>query len=90
MTQEMIDRSRKRHTLTDTALFGLIAALAMALVVAAIVVSIGIARTDTLGPIAGSGGGRVALAVALGLLIAGMGGVAAALVHNGETSLRHD
>jgi hypothetical protein len=87
MTQEMIDRSRKRHTLTEGALFSLIAALAIALVVAAVVVSIGIARADTLGP---SGGGRVAIAAILGLLIAGMGALAAVMAHSGETSLRHD
>ena len=87
MTQDLIDRSRRRHTLTDTALFVLIAALAIALIVAAIVVSIGMARADTLGHIAGNGGGRLALAVFGALVIAG---VAAAVMYDGEIPLRRE
>ncbi len=90
MTQDLIDRSRKRHTLTDLTLVALIAALAIALVVAAIVVSIGMARADTLGHLTHSGGGRLALAVFLALVIAGMGGLTAAMVQDGEIPQRRD
>jgi hypothetical protein len=45
-------------------------------------VSIGIARADTLAPFGGSG--RLALAMLVGVTIAGMGGLTAALVHNGK------
>ena len=87
MTQDMIDRSRKRHTLT---LVAMIAALAAALAIAAVVVSIGIARADTLDAIAGHANGRLALAVLLAFIIAGMGGLTAAVVHDGEMPSRRD
>ncbi len=90
MTQDLIDRSRKRHTLTDTALFVLIAALAIALIVAAIVVSIGMARADTLRHIAASGGGRVALALFVALTVAGISAATAATMRGGELPQRRD
>jgi len=52
-------------------------ALAVCLVVALTAVSIGMARADTLGIIAETDSGRLALAVMLGLVLVGMGGVTA-------------
>ena len=88
MTQDLINRSRKLHVLTDRTLVALIVVLFAALAVATVVVSIGIARADALDYLAGSGNGRVALAVFLALVIAGMGGLTAAVVHDGEQSRR--
>ena len=90
MTQDLIDRSRQRHTLTDLALVVLIVALVIALIVAAIVVSIGMARAGTLGHIAGHGGGRLALAALVALAIAGIGGFTAAMMCGAEVPQRHD
>ena len=90
MTQDLIDRSRRRHTFTDTALFVLIAALAIALVVAAIVVSVGMARADTLGQLAASGTGRAWLAVLAGGILAGMGGLTAIIVNDSNGPQRPD
>jgi hypothetical protein len=53
-------------------------------------VSVGIARADTLAPFGGSGSGRLALAMLVGLAIAGMGGLTAALVHNEKFPPRRD
>ncbi len=63
MTQDLINRSRNRHALTNRALLALIAALVAALAVAAVTVSIGIARADTLGQLSGHGNERPALTV---------------------------
>jgi hypothetical protein len=52
-------------------------ALAVCLVVALTAVSIGMARADTLGIIAETENGRLALAIMLGLIMVGMGGVTA-------------
>ena len=52
-------------------------ALAVCLVVALTAVSIGMARADTLGIIAETESGRLALAIMLGLIMVGMGGVTA-------------
>jgi hypothetical protein len=82
MTRELIERSRRRPACADVALIVITMALVVSLVVAFTAVSIGIARADTLVPYAGNGGGRVALAMFVGLVIAGMGGLTAALVHN--------
>ena len=90
MTNDLIERSRRRPALADPALIVTTVTLVVSLVVAATAVSIGIARADTLAPIAGSGGGRLALAVFLGLVIAGMGGLTAAMVHDGERPPRRD
>jgi hypothetical protein len=87
MTQDLIDRSRRRHTLTDTALLVLIIALAIALIVAAVVVSIGVARAGTLGAIAGN---RLAFALCGTLIVAGAGSLAAALMRSGEIAQRQD
>lgn len=90
MTQDMLNRSRRRHTLTARTLVALIAALIVALAVAAVVVSIGIARADTLDHIAGAGGSRLTLALVLAIVIAGMGGLTAAMVQDGEPPSRRD
>ena len=86
MTKELIERSRRRHAFADVPLICLTAALVLSLVVAFTAVSIGIARADTLVPFggSGSGSGRIALAMLVGIIIAGMGGLTAALVHNGK------
>jgi len=83
MTKELIERSRKRHEFADAALIVTTITLAVSLVIAVTVVSIGIARADTLVPIADSSGGRFAFAVLVALVIAGMGGLTAAMVRDG-------
>lgn len=88
MTQELIDRSRKLHVLTDRTLVALIFALVAALAVAAVAVSIGIARADALDYLAGAGNGRLALAALLALILAGMGGLAAAMMQDGAPRRR--
>ncbi|MEX2034711.1 MAG: hypothetical protein WEA28_05920 [Xanthobacteraceae bacterium] len=90
MTKELIERSRKRHEFADVALLVTTMTLVVSIVIAATVVSIGIARADTLVPIADSSGGRLALALLLGLVIAGMGGLTATMVHGGKYPPRHD
>lgn len=90
MTKDLIERSRKRHEFADLALIVTTIALVVSLVIAATAVSIGIARADTLVPIAESGGGRFALAILLGLVIAAMGGLTAAMVHDGKVPQRRD
>jgi hypothetical protein len=89
MTKELIERSRRRHAFADVPLIVLTAALVLSLVVAFTAVSIGIARADTLVPF-GTGSGRIALAMLVGIVIAGMGGLTAALVHNGKFPPRRD
>ena len=83
MTKELIERSRKRHEFTDAALLVTTITLVVSLVIAVTAVSIGIARADTLVPLADSGGGRFALVVLVALVIAGMGGLTAAMVRDG-------
>jgi hypothetical protein len=90
MTKELIERTRKRHAFADVPLIALAATLVVSLVIAFTAVSIGIARADTLVPFGGSGGGRLALAMLVGLIIAGMGGLTAALVHNDKFPPRRD
>ena len=51
------------------------------LLIAFTVVSMGIARADTLMP-SGNSDAELALSIPLALLIAGLGGLAAGLVHN--------
>ena len=65
-------------------------ALVVSLVIALTAVSIGIARADTLGPFGDSGSGRFALAMLVGLVIAGVGGLTAALVHDDKLPPRRD
>jgi hypothetical protein len=68
-----------------TALAGLLAtvALVISILVAVVAVSIGIARADIV--LADSDSGRWALAILLGLLIAGMGGITACMMRDGKT-----
>jgi hypothetical protein len=90
MTKELIERSRKRHEFADVALLVTTVTLVVSLVIAFTVVSIGIARADTLMPFAGNGNARLALSIPLGLLIAGLGGLTAGLVRGEKRPLRHD
>lgn len=90
MTRELIERSRKRHAFAEVPLIVLTATLVLSLVVAFTAVSVGIARADTLVPFGGSGGGRLALAMLVGVIIAGMGGLTAALVHDEDFPRRRD
>jgi hypothetical protein len=85
MTEQPIERAQKRHALADLPLIVLTVALTLSLVVAFSAVSIGIARADTLMPFGGSGSGRLALAMLVGLVIAGVGGLTAALVRNNDS-----
>jgi hypothetical protein len=86
MTKEMIERSRKRHEFADAALIVTTITLVVSLVIAVTAVSIGIARADTLVPIADSGVGRFALALFLGFLIAAVGALTAAMVRRDRTA----
>jgi hypothetical protein len=90
MTQELIERSRRRHAFVDVALLVTTGALVLSLVVAFTAVSIGIARADTLAPFGGIGGGRLALAAILGFGIAGMGGLTAAVMGHEKFPLQRD
>jgi hypothetical protein len=58
--------------------------LVISILVAVTVLSIGMVRADTLALFADKDGGRWALAVFLGLLIAGMGGITALVVRDGH------
>jgi hypothetical protein len=73
-------RSRRPLTLRSVAFAELImtSALVISIVVAATAVSIGIARADA-GTAIGGDDGTIAIATFLGLLIAGMGGITAAV-----------
>lgn len=62
-------------------------ALAVALVVAATAVSIGVARAQTLSAVGDDDGVPLAIALFLGLLMAGMGGLTAIAAHE-RRSLR--
>jgi hypothetical protein len=90
MTKELIEHSRKRHEFADGALIITTVTLVVSLVIAATAVSIGIARADTLGPMAESGSGRFALTVFLGLVIAGMGGLTAAMLRERPSPSRRN
>lgn len=90
MSRELISQTRTRRAFADVALLVTTAALVVSLVVAATVVSIGIARADTLAHVPGSGGGRLAAVAAAALLIAGIGGLVAAMVSDGSAAPRGD
>jgi glycerol uptake facilitator-like aquaporin len=80
-------RSRRRLTPRNIAFAELIMtfALVISIVVAATAVGIGIARADATGRFVADGhAGTIAIAMFLGLLIAGMGGITAAVTHMGE------
>ena len=84
MTKDLIERTGRRRAFADIPLLVLTAALVCSLAVAFTAVSIGIARADTLVPFGGGGSGRLALAMLVGVTIAGIGGLTAASVHNGK------
>jgi len=86
MTKELIEQSRGRHAFAGVALVVTTITLAVSLVIVATAVSIGIARADTLVPIAASGVGRFALALFLGFLIAAVGALTAAMVRRDRTA----
>jgi len=90
MTQELIERSRQRHAFVGLPVILITLSLAVSLMIAATAVSIGIARADTLIPAAGGGSGRLMVALFVGLVIAGMGGLTAAMVKNEVSPQRHD
>ena len=90
MTKELIERPRKRHEFADAALIVTTISLVVSLVIAVTAVSIGIARADALVPLADSGGGRLALAMLVALVIAGMGGLTAVMVRDGTHSPPRD
>jgi hypothetical protein len=81
-----IRRQRAQTRPMSTAYPGLIttAALVFSIVVAATAVSMGMARADTLTTIAESDGGRLALATMVGLVLAGMGGLTAAMFRGSD------
>jgi hypothetical protein len=92
LTKDSIELWGTRRTFADTALLATTTvALMVSLAVAATVVSIGIARADTLGHVAGGDGGPLVLAIFLVFLIAGTGGLTiAAMVRNGRRLRRRD
>ena len=90
MTKELIDKVSKRPALADIALLVTTVVLVVSLAIAAAVVSIGMARADTLGAISQSSSGQWALAVFMGLVIAAMGGLTAMMVEDGERPQRRD
>jgi hypothetical protein len=90
MTHDLTAPSRPRHAFVDVSLVVTTAALVVSLAVAATVVSIGIARADSLAHVADSGGGRFAVAAFVALVIAGLGGLTAAMVRDGQSPARRD
>ena len=90
MTKELIERSGTRHAFADVPLIVLTVSLLVSLVIAFSAVSVGIARADTLMPFGGSGSGRLALAMLVGFVIAGVSGLTAALVHNDKFSTQRE
>jgi len=77
MTNELIERSRKRHEFADVALLVTTVTLVVSL-------------ADTLTSLGGSGNARLALSIPLGLLIAGLGGLTAKLVHRDAVATGRD
>jgi hypothetical protein len=78
MSKELIERSRQRHGFADRELIVTTIALLVSLVIAATAVSIGIARADTLTPVADRGAWLAMILVA-GLAVAGTGALTAAM-----------
>ena len=90
MTKELVERSGTHHAFADVPLIVLTVSLLVSLVIAFSAVSVGIARADTLMPFGGSGSGRLVLAMLVGFVIAGVGGLTAALVRNDKFSIRRN
>jgi hypothetical protein len=90
MTQELIERSRQRHAFAGLPVVLITLSLAVSLLIAATAVSIGISRADALMPAAGGDSGRLMFALFVAFVIAGMGGVTAAMVKNEVSPQRRD
>jgi hypothetical protein len=90
MSRKSISQSRPRRGFADIALLITAVALVVSLAVAAIAISIGIARADTLAQVADSGGGQLAAAMFVALVITGIGGLTAAMVKDGTSPPRRD
>ena len=91
MTKPLIEKSRQRRQFADVALLATTCALVVSLAVATVTVFIGIAHAETRSAtsrIAAAGDSAVALV--LGLVIAGMGGLTAVMVDDGERPQRRD
>jgi hypothetical protein len=80
MTQELLERSRARHALAGLPVILTTLSLVVSLMIAAIAVSIGIARADSLMPSAHGGNSWLVLALFLGIVLASMGGLTAVVV----------
>ena len=84
LTKDSIELWSTRRTFADTALLATTTvALMVSLVVAATVVSIGIARADAFGDVAGGNSGRRATAAVLAFPVADMGRLAIAAIASG-------
>jgi len=79
MTKELIERSRQRHAFVGLPVIVATLSLVVSLVIAVTAVSIGIARADALVPMTGGSGGKLALTVFVGLVIACMGALTAGM-----------
>lgn len=90
MTNDLSERSRERHCMANVAVLVTTVALIVSLVVAVTAVSMGIARADTFGHIAGSGSGRIAFAVALGAIVVVMGWLTTAMVKGERVQAQRD
>jgi hypothetical protein len=90
MTRELIERSRQRHAFAALPVILITLSLAVSLVIAATAVSFGIARADTLMPAAGGGSGRLMFVLFVAFVIAGMGGLTAAVAKNEVRPQRRD
>jgi len=86
MTRELIERSRQRRAFTDVPTIVAALSLVVSLMIAGCVVSIGIARADTLAPAAG-GSGKAALVAFVAFAVAGIGWLAGAMLRH-ESPLR--
>jgi hypothetical protein len=90
MSHDLNDRagfdhpSRRQRTAQQRTALALIASVALALstAVAATIVSIGMARAETLRTVADGDSGPFAVALFLGLVLAGMGGLTAIVTRN--------
>ena len=89
MTPELIERARRRHAFAGLPVILITLSLAVSIVIAATAVSIGIARADTLLP-ASHGGGRLMFVLFVALVIAGIGGLTAAMVKTEGHPQRRD
>ena len=84
-------RSRRPLTPRNVAFAELIMTfvLVLSIAVAATAVGIGIARADAMGALSGGHDGTLAIATFLALLIAGMGGLTAAVTRRAGEKTRH-